>query len=211
MPYPIYYRRNLPHFQPTGATFFVTFRLAGSLPRHIIDEIQIERDIIDKHLQTSTDELKHQDHTFIEKHRMFDKYDNALNFTKDSPHWLHQPRVATIVSQSLHFYDSSIYTLHAYSIMPNHVHVVITPLEQADGTHRSLTSILHSLKSYTAHKANKILKRTGEFWQEESYDHVVRNAEEFDRTIAYILYNPYKAGLVEEDEDWPWNYIAPDN
>jgi REP element-mobilizing transposase RayT len=65
---------------------------------------------------------------------------------------------------------------------------------------------MQSLKWYTAKECNKILNCTGQFWQHESYDHVVRNEEELNRIIEYILNNPVKAGLVETHEDWKWNY-----
>ena len=78
--------------------------------------------------------------------------------------------------------------------MPNHVHLVFTPLPKGDAYH-SLTSILKSLKGFTALKANKILNREGEFWQGESYDHVIRDNEEFERIVNYVLSNPERAGL----------------
>ena len=79
--------------------------------------------------------------------------------------------------------------------MPNHVHVVFRPI----GNHQ-LAAILHSWKSYTANAANRILKRTGSFWQREYYDHLIRNEEDFLRIVRYVMNNPVKAGL----RDWPW-------
>ena len=65
------------------------------------------------------------------------------------------------------------------------------------------------MKSFTAHEANKILGRTGKrFWQEESFDHWIRKAEEFERTANYIEWNPVSAGLVRRPEDWPWSSAA---
>jgi putative DNA methylase len=90
-----------------------------------------------------------------------------------------------LVAESLHYRDGKVYTLHAFCVMPNHVHLVCTPLEKPNGIYHSLTAILHSLKRYTAREANRILGRQGAFWQAESYDHLVRDEGEFRRIIAY--------------------------
>ena len=73
--------------------------------------------------------------------------------------------------------------------------------EKAD-TGSPLASIMHSLKSYTAHEANKILGRSGQFWLHESYDHWVRDHEELERIVEYIAYNPVKANLVTKPQEW---------
>jgi REP element-mobilizing transposase RayT len=86
--------------------------------------------------------------------------------------------------------------------MPNHVHIVINV--ERSGT--SLYKILQSLKAYTARECNKILNRTGSFWQHESYDHVIRNDKELNNIIWYVLNNPVKAGLVSDWQKWKWNY-----
>ena len=65
---------------------------------------------------------------------------------------------------------------------------------------------MQSLKGYTARKANLLLERSGVFWQPESYDHVIRDANEWRRIITYVLNNPVKAGLVDTWEKWQWSY-----
>ena len=72
--------------------------------------------------------------------------------------------------------------------------------------YNTLSSIMQSLKGYTAWKANRLLGRSGAFWHHESYDHAVRNASEWQRIITYVLNNPVKAGLVDEWEKWRWSY-----
>ena len=67
---------------------------------------------------------------------------------------------------------------------------------------------MHSLKSYTAQKANQILGRSGAFWQGESYDNCIRNPDELHRIITYVLNNPVKIGLVKEWKEWKWNYLS---
>jgi len=120
------------------------------------------------------------------------------------PHW-----EAGEIPQSITFrlYDSlpqtlldqQRYRLHAWVVMPNHVHVLVTPLHDY-----SLSSILHSWKSFTAKEANKLLGRGGAFWLEEYFDRAVRDENHFRRVIEYIDYNPVKAGLCVQPEDWPF-------
>ena len=84
--------------------------------------------------------------------------------------------------------------------MPNHVHVLATPL----GNH-SLSGIVHSWKSYTASQANKMLKRKGKFWHEDYFDRFVRDEDHFVEIVKYIHWNPVKAGLCTDPEDWEWS------
>jgi REP element-mobilizing transposase RayT len=85
-------------------------------------------------------------------------------------------------------------------VMPNHVHYLITRFENYE-----LKDLLHSLKSYTAHEANKILQRTGQFWIEDYFDRYIRNQEHFRKTVQYIENNPVKAGLCKSPGDWPFS------
>jgi REP element-mobilizing transposase RayT len=104
------------------------------------------------------------------------------------------------------FRDGKAIQLWAYCIMPNHVHIVFTILEQADGLCVPLSKILHSFKRYTARECNKFLNRSGIFWQHESYDRVVRDNQEFMRMMDYVMNNPVKAGIAVKPEDWKWAY-----
>lgn len=89
--------------------------------------------------------------------------------------------------------------------MPNHVHIVVF-VRQRDSLTNTLTDILENFKWYTALKSNSVFGRIGAFWKHESYDHVIRDGEELERTIWYVLQNPVKAGLVETWDQWPWSY-----
>lgn len=111
-----------------------------------------------------------------------------------------------MVAESILFRDGNVYDLISYCIMLNHAHLVCTPLVKSDGTYFGLTEILHSLKRHTAREANKILQRSGAFWQDESYDHFIRDDAELERIVKYVLYNPVKANIVKEQTDWKWNY-----
>ena len=115
--------------------------------------------------------------------------------------WLQQPNVAACVAEAL-FLGERVwkkYDLRAWVIMANHVHVLLSPSVE-------LSKVTKSIKSYSARQANEVLGRTGEpFWQDESYDHWVRDDEEMNRIIRYIEWNPVKAGLVGRIEDWHWS------
>jgi REP element-mobilizing transposase RayT len=129
-----------------------------------------------------------------------------LEKAKVGPTWLHDSRIAKVVAEAMHYRDSKKYRLDAYSIMPNHVHVVFAPLMTHSEPH-ALSAIMHSLKRNTAKRANRILERAGAFWEHESFDHYIRNQREFNRIVKYVLQNPVKAGLVKTWNEWPWNYV----
>ncbi len=114
--------------------------------------------------------------------------------------YLNDPRVAEMVQDSLLFYDGERCALWAWVVMPNHVHLLVTPAEGEE-----LSVILHSLKSYTAHKANRILGRTGRFWQRESFERYICDCEHFQNVVAYIENKPVKARLCGKPSDWPYS------
>jgi len=127
--------------------------------------------------------------------------DRLLEREQSGPLHLRNPAIARLtVDAFLHGADSlRFYELHAYVVMANHVHLLITPLVD-------LAKITHSLKRFTAREANRILALTGKpFWQDESYDRLVRDCDEFERIRRYIEYNPVRAGLVTLPEEYPWS------
>jgi REP element-mobilizing transposase RayT len=123
-----------------------------------------------------------------------------LDKAQSGPLWLKDSRIAKTVLSALNAgQQRKMFTLHANVIMANHVHVLISP-------HSPLAQITQQIKGATARDANLILGRTGSrFWQDESFDHWIRNPEEWQRARAYIERNPVVAGLVNKPEDWPWS------
>ena len=177
-----FYKRRLPHWHPKGAPIFLTWRLFGTLPR------QLDMNV------GQAGSLPTEGQRFLAQDRRLDLADSG-------PRWLQQPRIAAGVTEALLLGERvwKKYDLWAWVIMTNHVHVVLTPLLE-------LRQVTKAIKSYSAQKANEVLGRTGEpFWQDESYDHWIRNEEEMSRIIRYIEWNPVKASLVERIEDWPWS------
>ena len=209
--YKLFYRRNLPHIQPPGATFFVTFHLAGSLPRTVLQQWKAEKCQLDG-VENITFEQKQKHREW--KQQWFQKFEKTLDNAQSGPLWLKDERIAKEVAESLHYRDGKVYCLDAYCIMANHVHVVFTPLaiQPAGETqtnslrYNTLASIMQSLKGYTAWKANRLLGRSGAFWHHESYDRSVRNTSEWQRIVTYVLNNPVKAGLIKDWKKWRWSY-----
>ncbi|HEY3132056.1 MAG TPA: transposase [Acidobacteriota bacterium] len=113
--------------------------------------------------------------------------------------WMNNPQIADMVQTALLFFDGTRYALHAWVVMPNHVHALLTP-----STGWELGDILYSWKSFTSKECNKILGRPGEFWQKETFDRYVRDQGHYQNAVAYIEGNPVKAGLCRNPEDWRW-------
>jgi REP element-mobilizing transposase RayT len=204
--YKFSYHRRLPHIQPEGATFFVTSRLYGSLPREVVEKLSREKENIDRVLRNIPFREEHAKKADFEYTRFFDEWDNALETSETGVQYLADPRIAEIVSQSLHYRDGKVYELISFCVMPNHLHIVFTPLKETADQYYSLSKIMHSLKRHTAREANLILRHEGTFWQHENYDRFIRDEAELERTIRYILHNPVKANLVKEQQDWKWSY-----
>jgi REP element-mobilizing transposase RayT len=113
---------------------------------------------------------------------------------------MQSPGIAEMISQAIRFRETEMKhcRLHGWVVMPNHVHVLLTPLVP-------VSKLTQSLKRYTAAEANRMLGIRGTFWQDESYDRVVRDGEEFGRVWRYVVMNPVKAGLVREFREYQWS------
>lgn len=208
--YKFLYRRRLPHIQPEGATLFVTSRLEGSLPAKVVQKLNQEKEKIDHNLGNILITKERKREANLEYQQLFVKWDDALDAHNSDVRYLADPRIANVVSASLHHRDEKVYELIAFCIMPSHLHILFTPLKENADHYYSLSKIMHSLKRHTAREANLILGREGTFWQHENYDHFIRDESELERTIKYILYNPVKANLVKEQKDWKWSYCKYD-
>ena len=194
--YKLHYQRHLPHYQPHGATLFITFRLAGSLPLAVIQQLEME--VLEKEtaIANIADADIRRDAMRTARKQLFARWDAALDSASSGPRWLSVPTIANMVCDELLYLDERMYTLEAYCVMPNHVHLVLSPSKNGDGI-IPLSKIMHVLKGKTARQANLVLGRQGAFWQHESYDHVVRDQEELNRIVNYVLNNPRRAGLPD--------------
>jgi putative transposase len=173
-----HYERRLPHWDIVDKPLFVTFRLHGSLP--------YTRVFPPSRLTSG---------------QAFAAMDRLLDTASTGPMFLKKPEIANLIVSALQCGDRDFhrYELHAFVVMSNHVHILVTPRVPA-------TQWLGPLKGFTAHQANELLGIRGRpFWQDESYDHMVRSDAEFERIRGYIERNPVKAGLAARAEDFPWS------
>jgi putative transposase len=201
------YHRKLPHIQPLGGTFFVTYRLHGALPVNVRRELLKAFEVAKHRLAL---ENKSTPNALDELHRRYyARFDAVLDKTMYGPSWLRNEGVAELVAKTLQYWDTQRIDLIAFCIMPNHVHSVFTLLDvlTESGQPNALDRFMHSVKGYSAGRANRLLQREGSFWEEETYDRLVRDDAELVRIVQYILNNPVKAGLCEQWSSWKWNYV----
>jgi putative transposase len=175
------YERRLPHWDVIGQPLFVTFRLHGSLPQG--------RAFPPARLTAG---------------KAFVALDRLLDNSVHGPTYLRRPEIASLIVEALRAGQDRFhrYQLHAFVVMPNHVHALATGCVP-------LHKWLGPLKGFTGFKANRMLGLRGAFWQEESYDHLLRKTDEFQRIQRYIEWNPVKAGLAGSIEEFPWSSAAP--
>jgi len=172
------YARRLPHWDAQQRPVFVTFRLYGSLPQNRVFPAD-----------------------GLSGGRAFVAMDRVLDMARVGPRMLAQPQIARVVVDAVLDGERRFgrYRLHAYVVMPNHVHLLVSG-------NVALARWLGSLKGFTAREANRILGRSAQrFWQDESFDHVVRSEEEFGKIRGYIEENPVRAGLAARAEQFPWS------
>jgi len=177
-------RGYLPHFDGIELPQFITIHLADSIPQKVI-----------KRWKQELKSLKYEQERILLQRRIEMYLDQGYGEAV-----LRDTRVATMVQNALLKFDGTRYRLFAWVVMPNHLHSLMTRFPTYE-----LSDILHSLKSYTAHEANKILHRNGQFWIEDYFDRYIRNQEHFRRTVQYIENNPVKARLCKTPSDWPFS------
>lgn len=183
---------HLPHWTLVGAIYAVNFRLADSIPQDVLRQWKHEKEVLlhasrkEKRALTPDEERRLILHT----ERLDVHLDNGRGAS-----WMMRDDIAEIVASALTHFDGSRYRQLAWCVMPTHVHAIFKPLED-----HTVDRILHSWKSFTSKACNKRLNRSGQFWSDEYYDHIVRSEEELRKQIEYVLNNPLKAGL----ENWKW-------
>jgi putative transposase len=175
-----FYRRRLPHLHADDHPVFITWRLHNSLPPN-------------RNFSTST----------MTSGQAFAAMDRLLEETRSGVFYLRQPAIADmLVAIQYNAKNLKHYDLHAFVVMPNHVHLLVTPKIE-------LPKVTKSLKGITAKRANAILSLSASpFWQDESYDHQVRNDREFEKIRRYIEENPARAGLVRQASEYRWSSAA---
>jgi len=203
--YKEFYRTNLPHYQPEGGIFAVSFRLAFNLPESIIESLKADKSEYEIISSTLTDSEKGR-YDLEFKRNYFADFDRFLAKYQDSPDWLKNYKIADCVQDSFIFLNQKKYILHCYTIMPNHVHLIIEPVMK-NNSYYAVSEILQSLKGYTARECNKILNRKGQFWQHGHYDHMIRDDNDYNYQVEYVKNNPVKAGFVKIWENWRYTFV----
>ena len=198
----IHTRGYLPHVKREGSSYFVTFRLADSLPKEVLLGFESERaerlrrlhDFAKRGetINDSEEEIKRDLHRQIE--RYLDKGRGACHLSR--------PDIAVLARDAMLHFHGSRYLLCEWVVMPNHVHAIVWPMPNF-----VLSDILKSWKQFTSRRAKNILEMRGKepFWQTEFYDHWIRDEEEQARISRYIRNNPVTAGLCALPEEWRWS------
>lgn len=210
-------RRQLPHWDVDGAPVFITACAEGSLSAIGLQRLRRYRKSLDE--KPAPEGLSAVEWKTTKSKLVFAFMDNMLDH--QSPvRPLEDPQLAEIVQTCFFRFAGERYHLYSWCVMPSHHHWLFLPLEpwstesvQAARaksgrivTARELIS--QSIQSYSANECNRARGVKGRFWQNETFDHWVRNDEELTRIIQYIERNPVKAGLVKEPHEWPWSSAA---
>jgi REP element-mobilizing transposase RayT len=172
----IRHRGRLPHWERECGLYFVTFRTCDSLPKQCLEAARKQL------LKSGKDGRLRQ----VQFEELLDRCFGSRPFN--------DPRCAEVVAGSLRALNGK-YRLLAWCIMPNHVHFVARLLPG-----NTLAQVMHSVKSFSAKQINRILEKNGRVWQREYYDRLIRDSDELERAVAYVVNNPQKAGLL----NWNW-------
>jgi putative transposase len=208
-------RGYLPHYDAPGVTQIVTLRLADSLPasrrgecEHLL-RIENNRESLSagaptcsrligsNHAKSRSQTgapLKHTEADRERRRKLEEYLDRGLGKC-----WLRQPAIAKLTEDALRFFDGERYRLAAWVVMPNHVHLLV------DVWQTPLAELVKSWKSFVARAANKVLSRSGAFWEREYLDTVIEDEEHRRTAVRYIENNPTKAKLVLDPTDWLWS------
>jgi len=199
------HRRFLPHYQETQQIFSLTWRLDGELPQQILLSI--------REIQAAMAELRAKAPgsicpDLIKKYRQcIERYDEQLGRHPATGINLCHSDIAPILTHAFHFYDSNLYELHAYCVMPNHVHLLLKPHADDPENGVLLSDIVRRIKGYTAKQIQKQGYSGNKIWRADYFDRYIRSDKDYAYTVAYILYNPVKASLVKEYSEWDYSYF----
>jgi putative transposase len=187
---------HLPHWDQEGATYFITWRTADSIPKEVWLRWREERDawLVAHGIDPSAkDWRRHVEELAEEDRHDFRRFSKALEDELDAGHGecvLKRPDMAEIATGALRFFDGQRYVLGDFVVMPNHVHLLVGGMAR-----EAMLKQVESWKKWSALKINEALGRSGRFWQDESFDHLVRNEASFAKFSQYIAENPAKAKL----------------
>ena len=180
--------RNLPHWTRCGAIYWITFRLADSLPKEKLKQLKAEREQWELQSPEPWDAAQESDYRKRFSVRVQDWLDAGYGSCA-----LREAAIRQKVCDCLLRFDGDRLKLHAAVVMPNHVHAMIEPLKA-----NALSTLLKGIKGASARLVNQALGQSGAFWMDESYDRIVRNEKEYDYFMRYMRGNPVKARLGDD-------------
>jgi len=197
------HRRSLPHLQLEGQIISLTWRLAFTLPQKLLDlQEDLKQTLASISNRKDGDEARH----YTEYARKLEEYDEYLGKFELPGISLCADAIADVLTTAFRFYDGSLYELHSYCVMPNHIHLLIRPLPDSLGGFHQISTSVQRLKTFTAKQMNKYIGRQGKVWQEDYFDRFIRNPADYHVVVKYILENPLKAGLTKHHEEWKHSY-----
>jgi putative transposase len=196
-------RRRLPHWDVAHATYFVTTCLAGSIAATGRIDLVAYREELRRRPRDAS--LTNADAAIRDWKLIFARTDRWLD-EDPAVHWFDSPELAKIAVDALYHFAGHQYELLGFVVMPSHMHWVFRPLPEwvatLDDPMLARRTICKSRNQWIARECNRALRRTKQFWQHESYDHWVRDADELERILLYIEANPVKARLVVSPEQY---------
>ncbi|MBL7780890.1 MAG: hypothetical protein JNM22_06705 [Saprospiraceae bacterium] len=209
------YTRMLPHYHPLGATFFVTFRLYGSLPKSFLDELSAWYNCELERIEQKLPGTERPTALAYLQRDYFHRLDRALDQCLHGPMVLSRPDVASEVVGQLNRFDGEYYHLQGYTILSNHCHVLLDFSAQADSvgqvdvaTYKNLDYVMQRIKGASARAINLILESTGTpFWQREYHDRYIRHHRHLLAAVDYLKQNPVSAGLCSHWREHPFTWI----
>jgi REP element-mobilizing transposase RayT len=187
--------RRLPHWTCESVIYWVTFRMADSLAQNVLDLWREERGIWLRHNPEPWDERQWYEYNL--------RFGDRLDRWSDAGHGscaLAKPHVRELLQGCLLRFERDRLRLHAATIMPNHVHLLMEPMGG-----NALSQLMKGIKGASARKINLLTGASGQFWMDESFDHIVRSEAQYEHFAAYIRDNPVKAGLQESEY---WHYTS---
>ncbi len=208
---------KLPHFHRIGATFFITTHLHGSLPFDVLKKLKKKRDkLIETTKQKGEADLERE--IYMIHRAYFHEFDQLLDNCLNSPTYLINPSIAQVVEASIRKYDQVYYNLVSFTIMPNHIHLVLDFSFQIKNNipfditkYINVSKVMNLIKGASRFEANKILGNTGNsFWDNGYYDRYIRNQHHCLGAVNYTINNVVKAKICKHWMQHPFTWLNPE-
>ncbi len=209
--------RRLPHFHRVGATFFITTNLYGAIPKETLKQLQIKRDELIGRIKQENQVDKERE-IYMIRRAYFYELDTYLDACQNSPKHLTIPEVAAIVEKEIRKHDGKYYNLVAFTLMPNHMHIVldfsiqlsfINPFDL--DLYTNVSEVMGKIKGSSSFYANKILGNSGKsFWGVSYYDRYIRDYNHFFGAVNYTINNVVKAKIATHWMNHPYTWLISD-